>query len=101
MGNPVPDSLWERAEPLLPACPPRRYRHPGRRRADDPAVLTGVVFVLKTGICWNQLPRESLGVPGVGCALVLSTTAALSGHGRTPGSGSLLGVVPGLLQWFH
>ena len=67
MGDLVPDSLWERVEPQLPPRPPRRHRHPGRRPVDDRAALAGIVFVLKTGIGWNQLPRELLGVSGVTC----------------------------------
>ena len=31
------------------AQPARRYRYPGRKRADDRAVLAGIVFVRKTG----------------------------------------------------
>lgn len=56
MGDLVPDSLWERVEPLLPTRPPRRYKHPGRRLAYDRGALAGIVFVLKTGIGWNQSP---------------------------------------------
>ena len=67
MGDLVPDSLWEQVEPLLPPRPPRRYKHPGRRPADDRAALAGIVFVLKTGIGWNQLPQDLLGVSGVTC----------------------------------
>ena len=54
----VPDGLWERIGPLLPAPKPRRYRYPGRRPIDDRAALAGIVFVLKTGIAWNQLPTS-------------------------------------------
>lgn len=67
MGDLVPESLWVRIEPLLPQRPPRRLRYPGRRPADDRAALAGIVFVLKTGIGWNQLPRDLLGVSGVTC----------------------------------
>jgi len=67
MGDLVPDSLWERVQPLLPPRPPRRHKHPGRRPVDDRAALAGIVFVLKTGIGWNQLPRDLLGVSGVTC----------------------------------
>jgi transposase len=63
----VPDALWERVEPLLPARPPRRRRYPGRKALDDRAALAGIVFVLKTGIAWNQLPREVVGISGVTC----------------------------------
>ena len=53
----VSDGLWERIEPLLPAVQ-RRYRYPGRKRVPDRAALTGVLFVLKTGIPWEHLPQE-------------------------------------------
>ncbi|MFB9883976.1 IS5 family transposase [Planobispora siamensis] len=53
----VPDELWQRIEPLLPAAE-RRYRHPGRRRLDDRKVLCGILFVLYTGIPWEFLPQE-------------------------------------------
>lgn len=53
----VSDGLWERIEPLLPAVQ-RRYRYPGRKRVPDRAALTGVLFVLKTGIPWENLPQE-------------------------------------------
>lgn len=54
------DALWDVIEPLLPVKR-RRYRYPGRRRLDDRAVLTGILFVLKTGIPWEDLP------PQMGC----------------------------------
>jgi transposase len=53
----VPDELWARVEPLLPAVP-RRADHPGRRRLDDRKVLSGILFVLYTGIPWEFLPQE-------------------------------------------
>ncbi len=53
----VPDGLWERMGPLLPVVP-RRADHPGRRRLDDRKVLSGILFVLYTGIPWEFLPQE-------------------------------------------
>ena len=52
----VPDARWERIEPLLPPEPatPRG----GRPRVPDRACLTGIVFVLKSGIPWEMLPAE-------------------------------------------
>jgi Putative transposase of IS4/5 family (DUF4096)/Transposase DDE domain len=44
-------------EPLIPKVK-RRYRYPGRNRIDDRKVLTGIVFVLQTGIPWEYLPKE-------------------------------------------
>lgn len=63
----VPDSLWERVEPLLPVRPPRRYRFPGRRPVDDRTALRGIMYVLKNGISWSQLPTAAFGVSGVTC----------------------------------
>lgn len=34
---------------------------------DDRAALAGIVFVLKTGISWRELPREVFGCSGVTC----------------------------------
>ncbi len=63
----VPDGLWERIAPLLPPPKPRRHRYPGRRPIDDRAALAGIMFVLKTGITWNQLPTSLVGCSGVTC----------------------------------
>ncbi len=35
---------------------PRRFRYPGRRRADDRAALEGILYAVRTGIGWNRLP---------------------------------------------
>ena len=53
----VSDGLWERVEPLLPRRP-RRFRYPGRKPLDDRQVLSGILFVLHTGIAWRHLPLE-------------------------------------------
>ncbi|MFF4138962.1 IS5 family transposase [Streptomyces mirabilis] len=53
----VSDELWARIEPLLPVVP-RRADHPGRRRLGDRKVLSGILFVLYTGIPWEFLPQE-------------------------------------------
>src|SRR3954465_11445958 len=63
----VPDGLWERTAPLLPPPKPRRSRYPGRRPIHDRAALAGIVFVLGTGITWNQLPTSLVGCSGVTC----------------------------------
>lgn len=54
----VDDELWARIEPLLPASKPRRSRHPGRKPIDNRQALSGILFVLKTGIPWEYLPQE-------------------------------------------
>ncbi len=52
----VPEELWEVIEPLLPPEPPKPKG--GRPRIPDRAALTGIVFVLKSGLQWEMLPQE-------------------------------------------
>ena len=52
------DALWQVIEPLLPGPKPRRKRHAGRRPLDDRTVVRGLLFVLKTGIAWEDFPCE-------------------------------------------
>ena len=54
----LPDALWERIEPLLVPLKPRRFRFPGRKPLTHRQALTGILFVLRTGIRWNDLPLE-------------------------------------------
>ena len=54
----VSDELWDALRPLLPPPKPRRFRYPGRKPVDDRQALTGIPFVLKTGIPWEDLPIE-------------------------------------------
>ena len=50
------DELWAIVEPLLPPELPKPKG--GRPRIDDRAVLTGILFVLKSDIPWEMLPQE-------------------------------------------
>jgi transposase len=52
----VSDELWAFVAPLLPAEPPKPKG--GRPRVPDRACLTGIIFVLKSGIPWELLPQE-------------------------------------------
>jgi transposase len=61
----VPDDLWERVAPLLPPAPERRHRYPGRLRAPDRAALAGILYVLRTGVAWRDVPAETIGCSGV------------------------------------
>lgn len=47
------DEQWAIIEPLLPKQKPGR----GRPRADDRRTLNGIVYVLKTGCAWADMPR--------------------------------------------
>ncbi|MER5602428.1 IS5 family transposase [Streptomyces sp. NPDC002265] len=61
----VPDDLWKRVAPLLPPAPERRRRHPGRLRVPDRAALADVLYVLRTGVAWRDVPAEMVGCSGV------------------------------------
>lgn len=58
------DGLWAIIEPVIPKKE-RRFRNPGRKRVPDRACLTGILFVLLTGIQWEMLPKEM----GCGCGM--------------------------------
>jgi len=61
----VSDELWGLIEPILPLPKPRRFRYTGRKPIENRAALTGIVFVLRTGIPWEDLPKEM----GCGCGM--------------------------------
>lgn len=57
MAKPIlTDELWALIEPLLPKRPPKPVG--GRPPLEDRVVLTGILFVLRTGIPWEYLPKE-------------------------------------------
>ena len=60
----VSDDLWAVIEPLLPAERPKPQG--GRPRCGDRVALAGIIFVLRSGIPWEMLPRE-LGCSGMTC----------------------------------
>src|SRR5690242_12619567 len=61
----VSDALWEVIAPLLPPELPKPKG--GRPRIPDRAALTGILFVLQTGIPWEYLPQEMGCGSGVTC----------------------------------
>jgi transposase len=62
------DSLWQEIEPLLP-LPKSRSRGRGKKRrniggrppADRRKLMSGILYVLRTGCQWNALPKEKYG----------------------------------------
>jgi transposase len=52
----VDDELWAIFQAMLPKHPP----HPagGKPPVDDRVCLSGILFVLKTGIAWEDFPCE-------------------------------------------
>ena len=53
MDTELTDDQWEVIRPLIPA-----QGRMGRPRADDRQVLNGILYVLKSGCRWQDLPRQ-------------------------------------------
>ena len=54
-GAPLTDAQGEEIRPLLPR--PRKQRRGGRPRADDRKVLEGILWILRSGARWQDLPE--------------------------------------------
>jgi transposase len=52
----VPEPLWQRIEPILKQFWPKKRT--GRRPANWRQVLNGIIFRMRTGCQWDQLPRR-------------------------------------------
>ena len=61
----LPDDLWDEIAPLLP--PPRSRPKGGRRPIENRAALTGILFVLRSGLPWEMLPAEMGCGSGMSC----------------------------------
>ena len=61
----VPDALWADIVPLLP----RHRKHPkgGRPWSDDRLAPVGILYILRTGIAWDNLPTKAFGCSGMTC----------------------------------
>ncbi|SBV53260.1 transposase [Xanthomonas bromi] len=63
--NEIPIALWKRIEPLIPQVKPSPKG--GRPRVSDQQALNGIVYVLRTGIAWEDLPSELGDGSGMTC----------------------------------
>jgi transposase len=54
----IDDAIWARLEPLIPKRRRKRGHRHGRTPIPDRAILTGILFVLRSGIPWQMLPRQ-------------------------------------------
>ena len=55
-GRLLTDAQWEKIRPLLPKR--RKRPHGGRPPADDRKVLEGILWILRSGARWCDLPEE-------------------------------------------
>jgi transposase len=62
----VTDELWSLVEPLLPPQKTVRTFRDGRKPKPHRPVLEAILFVLKTGIPWEDLPPQ-FGMSGMTC----------------------------------
>ena len=84
MARPIlPDALWAVIEPALPATPPRPKG--GRPPLTHRQTLTGILFVLRTGIPWEDLPAEMGCGSGMSCWRRLAAWQADGTRGRLHG----------------
>lgn len=52
----VPDELWNKIKPIISKVDPPKWT--GRKRIDARAALDAIIFRMRTGCQWNQLPKE-------------------------------------------
>ena len=76
----ISQKLWQGLEPLVPASKPSPKG--GRPRCDDRATFNGILFVLMTGIAWEDLPQELGFGSGMTCWRRLRQWQAAGGWDR-------------------
>lgn len=52
----LPDELWDKTRPIINQHDPPK--HTGRKRIDPRAALDTIIFRMRSGCQWNQLPKE-------------------------------------------
>ena len=62
----LPNTLWGNVQYLQPSNPPSS-RKGGRPLADDRLALRGILFVLRTGLPWEDVLAEVFGLSGMTC----------------------------------
>jgi transposase len=99
MDDELGDEQWELIAPLLPKPKGR-----GRPRAEDRRTVNGILWVLRSGARWKDLPPKygsrstlSPATPGVARPGSLGADAPEVAH--CPGRPSQIGLEPGLSGW--
>ena len=52
----VPDDIWEEIEAIILEIDPPK--HTGRKRENPRQMLNGIIYRMRSGVQWNQLPKE-------------------------------------------
>jgi putative transposase len=52
----ISDELWNQIKTAIPPRPSREKG--GRPPADDRVLLNGIIYILRTGAAWRDLPKE-------------------------------------------
>lgn len=52
----VPDDLWEEIEPIIAEFDPPKDT--GRKRSNARMMLNGIIYRMRSGCQWNQLPKD-------------------------------------------
>jgi transposase len=89
----VSDEFWEKVQPLIPAAPSRARG--GRPRMSDRKAFEAMIYVLRTGIQWNALPREL----GASSTVHERFQESKSGRGRASSSGCGRWGSPSTRRW--
>ena len=56
--RPVSKELWQKLQPLIPPFIPSSKGGPRTRAVSDKAAFEGIIFVLRSGIPWEDLPQS-------------------------------------------
>ena len=52
----VPDELWNKIKPIISKFDPPKWT--GRKHIDPRGALDAIIFRMRTGCQWNQLPKD-------------------------------------------
>jgi transposase len=72
------DEQWEVVRPLIPV-PFKRTDGHGRPRVEDRKILDGILWVMRTGAPWHDLPDK---YPPIRLAIVVFSSGGVQGYLR-------------------
>lgn len=63
MAKPLVGDAFQEMVESLPPNHERRFRYPGRLPVSNRQALTGILFMLKSGVLWEMPPRRWAAAP--------------------------------------